>query len=87
MGHEVTVVCANEPPSPNEELLNGIRVKRLHYSGKIANTNVTWGLPLALNGEDFDVLHTHIPTPWSADWSALTSRLKKKPWLSLITMI
>lgn len=79
MGHEVTVVCANEPPSPNEELLNGIRVKRLHYSGKIANTNVTWGLPLALNGEDFDVLHTHIPTPWSADWSALTSRLKKKP--------
>lgn len=27
MGHEVTVVCANEPPSPNEELLNEIRVK------------------------------------------------------------
>lgn len=79
MGHEVTVVCANEPPSPNEELLNGIRVKRLHYSGKIANTNVTWALPLALKSEDFDVVHTHIPTPWSADWSALTSKLKKKP--------
>jgi glycosyltransferase involved in cell wall biosynthesis len=79
MGHQVTVVCANEPSSHDEELLDGIRVKRLHYIGKIANTNVTLGLPLALKGEDFDVIHTHIPTPWSADWSALTSRLKNKP--------
>ncbi|MDD3552330.1 MAG: glycosyltransferase family 4 protein, partial [Methanothrix soehngenii] len=26
-----------------------------------------------------DILHTHLPTPWSADWSGLISRLKKRP--------
>ena len=28
---------------------------------------------------ELDVLHTHIPTPWSADISALVSLLKQKP--------
>ncbi|GAH45981.1 unnamed protein product, partial [marine sediment metagenome] len=27
----------------------------------------------------FDVVHTHLPTPWSADWSAIISKIKKKP--------
>ena len=29
--------------------------------------------------EDFDILHTHMPTPWSADMSALVSVIKRKP--------
>jgi len=51
----------------------------LNYSGKIANTNITLKLPLELFREDFDLVHTHIPTPWSADWSAIVSRIKRKP--------
>jgi glycosyltransferase involved in cell wall biosynthesis len=79
LGHQVKVLCANEPPSPIEEQIKGIDVKRLRYCGKIANTNITPGLPRAISNEEFDIIHTHIPTPWSADWSAIISSLKKKP--------
>lgn len=79
LGHEVTVVCANEPDSERNESVNGISVKRLSYTGKIANTNVTPGLPFTLLREDFDLIHTHIPTPWSADWSSIISKIRGKP--------
>lgn len=79
MGHEVKVLCANEPPSPEEEIINGIEVKRISYMGKIANTNITLGFTRALSGEEYDLVHTHIPTPWSADWSAQAASRNKKP--------
>ncbi len=69
LGHEIKVICANEPPSKKEETVDGINIKRLYYMTKIANTNITPGFPFALSREDFDIIHTHIPTPWSADWS------------------
>lgn len=76
-GHEVTVVCAGE--SGGDIDVEGIKVKRLNYAGKIANTNITPSLPLHLLKEDFDLIHTHLPTPWSADWSALVAAVKRKP--------
>ncbi len=79
LGHEIKVICANEPTSKKEEMVDGIMVKRLSYLTKIANTNITPGLPLALAGEDYDIMHTHIPTPWSADWSLLDAVIKRKP--------
>ncbi len=79
LGHDIKVICANEPPSKNEEVVDGIKIKRLNYVTKIANTNITAGLPLALAGEDYDIIHTHIPTPWSADWSLIDSIIKRKP--------
>ena len=79
MGHDIKVICANEPPSKKEEVVNGINIKRLPYIAKIANTNITPGLPFALAREDYDIIHTHIPTPWSADWSLLDSKIKRKP--------
>jgi glycosyltransferase involved in cell wall biosynthesis len=78
-GNEVDVICANEPPSPKEDIVDGIRVRRLSYTGKIANTNITPHLPLSLSRADFDLIHTHIPTPWSADWSVLFSKIRNKP--------
>jgi glycosyltransferase involved in cell wall biosynthesis len=79
LGHEVTVLCANEPKSDKEELMDGIRVKRLPYAGKIANTNITPSLPIEILREDFDLIHAHLPTPWSADWSALAAAAKRRP--------
>ncbi|MCK4731975.1 MAG: glycosyltransferase, partial [Methanophagales archaeon] len=32
-GHDVTVICANEPNTKKEELIEGIKVKRLSYIG------------------------------------------------------
>ena len=48
-------------------------------AGKIANTNITPSLPRTLLSENFDIVHTHIPTPWSSDWSNIISRIKNKP--------
>lgn len=77
-GNEVSVICANEP-NAGDGVVDGVKVKRLGYVGKIANTNITPKLPYAIWKEDFDVIHTHLPTPWSADWSAIISKIKNKP--------
>ena len=78
-GHQIEVICANEPQSINIDNIEEIKVKRLSYLGRIANTNITPQLPLILSQEDYDIIHTHIPTPWSADWSAVLSKIKNKP--------
>jgi glycosyltransferase involved in cell wall biosynthesis len=72
-GHEVSVVCARpEVRVPTLASIDGIEVHRLRSVGSIANTNLTPGLPVALLRElrRADVVHTHLPTPWSADVSA-----------------
>lgn len=78
-GVQVKVICANEPKIESKQVVEGIEVERLPYTGKIANTNLTTGLPSALSAGDYDIIHTHIPTPWSADWSAFYSKAKGKP--------
>jgi glycosyltransferase involved in cell wall biosynthesis len=77
--HDVTVICANEPFQKAGMQVNSIRVKRLDYLCKIANTNITPALPVRLWKEDCDIIHTHIPTPWSADWSTTVGRIRKIP--------
>lgn len=77
MGHDVSVICADTPR--NNEVNGRINIRVLRTIGKVANTNITPSLPLALLREDFDILHTHLPTPWSADWSVIVSRLKNRP--------
>ena len=78
LGCEVKVICSNETNLGDGEIC-GVKVRRLNYVGKIANTNITLKLPFELLSEDFDIIHTHIPTPWSADWSAIVSFIKRKP--------
>lgn len=77
-GNEVKVICANEPDSKIKNF-KGIKIERLNYCGKITNTNLTWSLFNKLKNEEFDVIHTHIPTPWSADISRMISKKKDKP--------
>ncbi|MBQ6444702.1 MAG: glycosyltransferase family 4 protein [Methanosphaera sp.] len=76
---EVEVICANEASDVDEEVYNDIKISRLPYTGKIANTNVCLSLPQLLYKKDFDIIHTHIPTPWSSDWSNIICRIKNKP--------
>jgi len=77
MGHDVEVICADGPGE--NEVDQRIHTKTLKSRGKMAKTSITPYLPLAWHREEFDILHTHLPTPWSADWSGLISRLKKRP--------
>lgn len=76
---DVEVICANEPDTIKNEVYDGISIHRLGYTGKIANTNVTLSLPKVLYGKDFDIIHTHVPTPWSSDWSNIITRIRNKP--------
>lgn len=77
-GNKVKVVCANEPKS-NIKKFKGIEIERLYYAGKIANTNLCLNLKSKLMKENFDIMHTHIPTPWSADISKIVASKKNKP--------
>lgn len=79
LGHDVKVICANEPETAAHETIEGVEISRLRYWGKVANTNITPDLPFKLNEEEFDILHTHVPTPWSADWSRIIANRKNKP--------
>ncbi|MDS0261445.1 glycosyltransferase family 4 protein [Haloarcula sp. S1CR25-12] len=81
-GHEVTVVCADvQEETDNHEWIDGIEVKRLRSIGQIANTNITPSLPgvLLKEARAADVIHTHLPTPWFADWSALAGAITDTP--------
>ena len=77
-GNDVTVVCADEPPAESC-VVQGVKTIRLPYIAKVANTNITTRLLGTLMGQKFDIIHTHIPTPWSADISALVSLFKQRP--------
>jgi len=78
-GHNVTVVCANGPDEKTPDSYQGIRIRRLCTIRKIANTNITPALPLKLLMDHYDIIHTHLPTPWSADCSSIVSVLKNVP--------
>ena len=78
-GHSVSVVCANEPRLEARQCIDGIRVKRLGYICKIANTNITPTLLAVLLKEDFDIIHTHIPDPYGAIMSVFAAFIKNKP--------
>lgn len=76
-GDDVLVICADDPRGA-PDFGDGVPVRRLPWLAKIANTNITLRLPLELLREEWDVVHTHLPTPWSADWSVLIARLLRR---------
>ena len=80
LGHDVKVLCSNEGYSggDNKELA-GLKVKRMRYVCKIANTNITPSALLHLILEEYDILHTHLPTPWISDLSAFAAKIKSCP--------
>ena len=80
LGHQVKVICANEPPEKSN-IVEGVAVRRLKYIMKIANTNITLGLPFALLKENCDIIHNNLPVPWSADWATVISLIKRKPMI------
>ncbi len=77
LGHDVTIMASDEAGPLS--IPTNLNITPLSYFGKIANTNITPTLPFHLLMRDADIIHTHIPTPWSADWSATIARVKKIP--------
>jgi glycosyltransferase involved in cell wall biosynthesis len=79
-GHQVRVICADERPPLGNSEYGSLKVERLPYIGKVANSEITPSLPLHLLRGNYDILHTHLPHPWSADISSLCSMIRKKPF-------
>lgn len=73
-GDTIVVVCADEPRHASD-IGDGVTIRRLFWPCKVANTNITPGLPFELGRLDWDVIVTHLPTPWSADLSVLVARM------------
>lgn len=72
-GHEVRVICADEPLGAPSEV-DGVQVVRLPWRFKAANTNLCFGLGEAIRRERPDVIHTHIPTAFFAGRAASAAR-------------
>ena len=68
-GHEVRVICADEPHG-SPALVDGVEVVRLPWRFKAANTNLCFGLKDAIRRERPDVIHTHLPTAFFAGRAA-----------------
>lgn len=82
LGHDVSVVCAKvNPETDYHEQIDDIDVHRLSSICNIANTNLTPALPMAVyrQAQTADIIHTHLPTPWSADLSALAGAATGTP--------
>lgn len=79
LGHSVKVICANEPWMVADAEIDGIKIKRLSYIGKLGNTNIMPKFFTNIVQEKFDLIHTYFPSPWSPDVSAFVGKIKKKP--------
>lgn len=77
MGQKVKIICADEPHSELNDY-EGIKIKRLRYQFKFTNTNICLSLPYHLLKEDFDIIQTYIPTPWTSDISVLIAKIRRK---------
>jgi len=81
-GHRVTVLCSKvDPERPAIEEIEGVRVRRIPTAGEISDTQLPLYLPVELARivPDADVLHAHLPTPWTADLTALGGCLSRTP--------
>lgn len=73
-GHRVTVLCTTpREGGAADELRDDIQIERLPSIGRVAGTHLTPTLPMELRhvASEADVIHSHLPTPWSADVSAI----------------
>ncbi len=77
-GHTVRVV-APEDGAPHVREVDGIRVSRVRTLLHLATANITPALPLKLLFAPADVVHSHYPMPWNADWGVWIGRLRRKP--------
>lgn len=78
-GHDVAVVCGNDPLPQGFQLDNGIAVKRLRILRRLYGTPIMPGLAGELSRVDVDVFHANFPSPYIAFNVALASRLRGKP--------
>jgi len=79
LGHDVEVLCANDPGSPGKRTVEGVKVHRLRSRGRIYGVPIVPKLPYELAKINADILHANFPNPYSASIASLTSLLRGIP--------
>jgi len=79
LGHDVEVLCANDPESPGKCTVEGVKVRRLRSRGRIYGVPIVPKLPYELAEIDADILHANFPNPYNASITSLTSLLRNIP--------
>lgn len=79
LGHDVTVLCANEPMEPGVRRESEITVRRLQLLGRIYGTPVMPTLVRELFAIDVDIFHANFPSPYIAFAVACTSVIRRIP--------
>jgi len=80
-GNEVSVVTSTlyTNKEPGIEETGGIRVKRVKHLFKIGGTPVIPNLYSELRRIDADIIHAHLPTPYTADIACYVARKRNIP--------
>ena len=78
-GHSVKVYTARFPGVPAYEIWQGIHIYRLRAVARPFSYPFMPGLTRALVRDRSDILHAHINSPMTVDFTALSSRLIRIP--------
>jgi len=79
LGHDVSVICANDPEPPGKYTTNRLEVLRLRSCGRIYGVPIVPKLPYALARIDADILHANFPNPYNASIASITSLARSVP--------
>ena len=77
-GHQVTVLCADEPVAHGEYEWDGITIRRLRMLGRLYGTPLIPTLFFELCRIDADIFHANFPSPYIAFNVAVVCALKSK---------
>jgi len=78
-GHYVKVYTAHLPGLPRYERLEGIHIHRFHAVSRPFSYPFIPGLIPALTRDRCDILHAHINSPMTVDFTAFSSRIVRIP--------
>ena len=78
-GHEVSVICADEPMTAGEYDEDGVVVKRLHLMTRLYGTPLIAGLRKTLTNQETDIFHANFPSPYIAYNVSRASTRRKIP--------
>ncbi len=80
-GHEITVFTTLLDGTIENEIVEGIKVKRVKPITILFSTPINLNIGRALEGEEFDIIHGHSPPPLSCFFAARNAAKREIPFV------